>query len=66
MSEKSKRHKGERKAFLEMKKELQKLAREETNPAMKELREKTLKNFCKNKGFETSYEDFDAEGDFEW
>lgn len=61
----NKRHKSERKAYLEMKKELQQLARKEPDPVLKEIRTKIAKDFAKNKDFNEDC-DYDPEGDFEW
>lgn len=61
----NKRHKAKRKAYLEMKKELQQLARKESDPVLKEIRTKIAKDFAKNKGFNEEYT-YDPEGDFEW
>ena len=61
----NKRHKAERKAYLEMKKELQQLACKEPDPVLKEIRTKIAKDFVKNKGFNEDC-DYDPEGDFEW
>lgn len=61
----NKLNKAKRKAYLEMKKELQQLASKETDPVLKEIRTKIIKDFIKNKGFKEDY-NYDPEGDFEW
>lgn len=61
----NKRHKAERKTFLEIKKEFQRLASKETDPVLKEIRTKMVKDFIKKIGFNEDC-NYDPEGDFEW
>lgn len=60
----NKHHKAERKAYLEIKKEFQQLARKESDPVLKEIRTKIVKDFIKKIGFNEDC-NYDPEGDFE-